>query len=130
MDRGDDDAALAVAVACALGPEAAYECANDCIQVLGGIGFTWEHDAHLHLKRAMAVRLLAGTSSRWRADVAASVCAGVRRVRSLELPPEAKEDAWYSSGRGLVSVSGVSWSRWWGPAWWSPAWRRPTCCHR
>jgi 3-oxochol-4-en-24-oyl-CoA dehydrogenase len=30
--------------------------AKDCIQVLGGIGFTWEHDAHLYLRRALALR--------------------------------------------------------------------------
>ena len=28
-------------------PEAAFRCAKDCVQVLGGIGYTWEHDAHL-----------------------------------------------------------------------------------
>ena len=34
--------------------------AKDCIQVLGGIGFTWEHDAHLYLRRALALRQLLG----------------------------------------------------------------------
>jgi alkylation response protein AidB-like acyl-CoA dehydrogenase len=39
----------------------AVENAQDCIPVLGGIGFTWEHDAHLYLRRALAIRaLLAG----------------------------------------------------------------------
>ena len=37
----------------------AVENAKDCIQVLGGIGFTWEHDAHLYLRRALALRALA-----------------------------------------------------------------------
>ena len=37
--------------------------AKDCIQVLGGIGFTWEHDAHLYLRRAMALRQLLGGAS-------------------------------------------------------------------
>jgi alkylation response protein AidB-like acyl-CoA dehydrogenase len=36
----------------------AVENAKDCIQVLGGIGFTWEHDAHLYLRRALAIRAL------------------------------------------------------------------------
>jgi alkylation response protein AidB-like acyl-CoA dehydrogenase len=36
----------------------AVENAKDCIQVLGGIGFTWEHDAHLYLRRALALRAL------------------------------------------------------------------------
>jgi alkylation response protein AidB-like acyl-CoA dehydrogenase len=36
----------------------AVQNAKDCIQVLGGIGFTWEHDAHLYLRRALALRAL------------------------------------------------------------------------
>ncbi|MGP9020215.1 acyl-CoA dehydrogenase family protein [Streptomyces sp. BR1] len=35
-----------------LADEAAVECARDCLQVYGGMGFTWEADVHLHLKRA------------------------------------------------------------------------------
>ena len=41
--------------------EAAYAVTAECIQLLGGIGFTWEHDAHRYFKRATANRLLAGT---------------------------------------------------------------------
>ena len=32
--------------------EAYFHCAADCLQVHGGVGFTWEYDVHLHLKRA------------------------------------------------------------------------------
>src|SRR5690606_25280279 len=54
---------LAVAGAAAVALDAAVDNAKDCIQVLGGIGFTWEHDAHLYLRRAAALRqLLGGTS--------------------------------------------------------------------
>ena len=35
--------------------DAAFTNAKDCIQVLGGIGFTWEHDAHLYLRRALTL---------------------------------------------------------------------------
>lgn len=35
-----------------LADEAAVDCARDCLQVHGGMGFTWESDVHLHLKRA------------------------------------------------------------------------------
>ena len=38
----------------AIALDVAVDTAQDCIQVLGGIGFTWEHDAHLYLRRAMA----------------------------------------------------------------------------
>jgi alkylation response protein AidB-like acyl-CoA dehydrogenase len=91
IDRGEPSGELAVAVAASLGAEAAYTCAKDCVQVLGGIGFTWEHDAHLYLKRAMATRLLVGTPPRWRAETVALVRSGRRREVSIELPPEADE---------------------------------------
>lgn len=35
-----------------LADEAAVRCARDCLQVYGGMGFTWEAEVHLHLKRA------------------------------------------------------------------------------
>ena len=89
-DRAEESAPLAVAVAAALGPEAAYSCAKDCVQVLGGIGFTWEHDAHLYLKRAMATRLLTGTPARWHAEIGALVRAGMRHDTPIELPAEAE----------------------------------------
>ena len=49
-------APLAKLIAC----EAAWTVTRASIQLLGGIGFTWEHDAHRYLKRATANRLLAG----------------------------------------------------------------------
>jgi alkylation response protein AidB-like acyl-CoA dehydrogenase len=64
--------------------------AKDCIQVLGGIGFTWEHDAHLYLRRALALRQLFGGPSPWRQATARAALAGVRRPLTLELPPEAE----------------------------------------
>ena len=85
-----DGEALALAVAAALAPEAAYRCAKDCIQVLGGIGFTWEHDAHLYLKRAAANRLLLGGPGRWRREAAELALAGVRHDAAVQLPSEAE----------------------------------------
>jgi alkylation response protein AidB-like acyl-CoA dehydrogenase len=41
--------------------------AKDCIQIHGGIGFTWEHPAHVYLKRAKSSQLLMG-SPRWHRD--------------------------------------------------------------
>jgi alkylation response protein AidB-like acyl-CoA dehydrogenase len=81
-----DQAALAAAVAGAVAPDAAYGAAKDCIQVLGGIGFTWEHDAHLYLKRAAASRLLLGGPRPWRAEVASLAVEGVRRDADVDLP--------------------------------------------
>src|SRR4030095_14244028 len=82
-----DGEALAVAVAAALAPEAAYRCAKDCIQVLGGIGFTWEHDAHLYLKRAAANRLLLGGPGRWRREAGEPRLAGGRPAARVHGPP-------------------------------------------
>jgi alkylation response protein AidB-like acyl-CoA dehydrogenase len=52
-------AALLAAACCA---DAYVEVAETAIQVHGGIGYTWEHDAHLFLKRAKASQLLFGGS--------------------------------------------------------------------
>ena len=87
----DDEHSLTAAVAGALAPEAFYKCAKDCVQVLGGIGFTWEHDAHVYLKRATALRALTGGSPRRaRARIVALARAGVRRSLAVDLPPDAE----------------------------------------
>jgi 3-oxochol-4-en-24-oyl-CoA dehydrogenase len=76
---------FAASVAGAVGLDAAVENAKDCIQVLGGIGFTWEHDAHLHLRRALGARQLLGGTDRLRDDVSALALDGVRRRLHIEL---------------------------------------------
>lgn len=87
----DDERSLTAAVAAALVPDAFYKCAKDCVQVLGGIGFTWEHDAHLYLKRATALRaLLGGSAHAPRRRVIDLVKQGVRRSLAVDLPPEAE----------------------------------------
>ncbi len=88
LDSGSDDAevALSAAAAGAVAPDAFVSVAKDCIQVLGGIGFTWEHDAHLYLRRATAMRQLLGGPSRERARIARAALAGTRRHLSLALP--------------------------------------------
>ncbi|MGH3739398.1 MAG: acyl-CoA dehydrogenase family protein, partial [Micromonosporaceae bacterium] len=53
---GGPEHPLAAAVAASIALDAAVDDAKDCVQVLGGIGFTWEHDAHLYLRRALALR--------------------------------------------------------------------------
>jgi alkylation response protein AidB-like acyl-CoA dehydrogenase len=69
----DHDAAqlpLAASAAKAYSAEAVELCASSCIQVHGGIGFTWEHDAHLYWRRAKVDRVLLGDAARHRARVA------------------------------------------------------------
>ena len=88
---GRDDAGPATAAAAiALAVEAALEGAKDCIQVLGGIGFTWEHDAHLYLRRATTTQALLGSPARWRRRAARLALAGTRRRLDLDLGPEAE----------------------------------------
>jgi alkylation response protein AidB-like acyl-CoA dehydrogenase len=83
-----DEAALAASVAAVLAPEVFARCAKECIQILGGIGFTWEHDAHLYLKRAVATRQLLAGSVAWRARTTELALAGTRRHLRLDLPAE------------------------------------------
>jgi 3-oxochol-4-en-24-oyl-CoA dehydrogenase len=70
---------LSAPAAAAIALDAAVDNAKDCVQVLGGIGFTWEHDAHLYLRRALANRQLLGGSARWRRRVAGLALTGERR---------------------------------------------------
>src|SRR5699024_8119123 len=75
---------LAAATAAAYALDAAVDNAKDCIQVLGGIGFTWEHDAHLYLRRATALRARFGGSARWRRTASAWARAGHRRTIEID----------------------------------------------
>ncbi|MEU1491625.1 acyl-CoA dehydrogenase [Streptomyces sp. NPDC005776] len=88
VDRAE--ASLAAAVAAAVAVDAAFSAAKDCIQVLGGIGFTWEHDAHLALRRAQTLRIALGPAAAWRRRVARLTLDGTRRTLSVELPAEAE----------------------------------------
>ena len=65
-----DQAILAASVAKSHSSEAYRNVASDCIQVLGAIGFTWEHDAHLYLKRAKANQVALGDTSYHREQIA------------------------------------------------------------
>ncbi|HET7074624.1 MAG TPA: acyl-CoA dehydrogenase, partial [Mycobacterium sp.] len=81
---------LIAAVAAALAFPAYARNAELNIQVHGGIGFTWEHDAHLHLRRALAIAALFGGDAPAR-DVFDRTAAGVVRANSLDLPAEAEQ---------------------------------------
>jgi alkylation response protein AidB-like acyl-CoA dehydrogenase len=84
-DGDDGQFAVAAAVAAAVGIDAAVANAKDCIQVLGGIGITWEHDAHLYLRRAYGISQFLGGRSRWLRRVAALTRDGVRRELHIDL---------------------------------------------
>jgi alkylation response protein AidB-like acyl-CoA dehydrogenase len=70
---GDPDTAVAVALAKSACCEAAVAAAQECVQLHGGIGFTWEHPAHLYLKRAKAASVTFGTPGAHREALAGLV---------------------------------------------------------
>ncbi|MGZ4577854.1 MAG: acyl-CoA dehydrogenase family protein [Mycobacterium sp.] len=75
--RDDEDAAVAAAVAQAYCSGVAVHAAEECVQLHGGIGMTWEYPAHLYLKRAKSDQLIFGTAYRHRA----------RLTELVDLPP-------------------------------------------
>ena len=79
LAAGDPDAPVAVALAKAACSDIAVRAAQECVQLHGGIGFTWEHPAHLYLKRAKSSSIAFGTADRHRASLA--------RLANLPAPP-------------------------------------------
>ncbi|MRJ77289.1 acyl-CoA dehydrogenase [Aeromicrobium sp. SMF47] len=67
---GDHESSIAAALAKAYCSTAFTHAAKENIQIHGGIGFTWEHDAHLYLKRAKSSELLFGSPARHRERLA------------------------------------------------------------
>ena len=89
---GDDEQwRFAADVAAAVAFDGAVEVAKSCIQVLGGIGFTFEHDAHLYLRRAIALRALVGDGDAAADRLTSAAVVGVRRRVELDL--EGRDDA-------------------------------------
>ena len=86
---GGDQFSYTAAVAATLAVPAAVGNANLNIQVHGGIGFTWEHDAHLYLRRAAAIVAVADTEQA-AIEVTDLVRRGVHRAAAIDLPPEAE----------------------------------------
>lgn len=68
--REDEDAAVAAALAQAYCSGVAVHAAEECVQLHGGIGMTWEYPAHLYLKRAKSDQLALGTAYRHRSRLA------------------------------------------------------------
>jgi alkylation response protein AidB-like acyl-CoA dehydrogenase len=65
--------------------DGAVAVAKSCIQVLGGIGFTYEHDAHLYLRRALALRGLVGEADKAALRLTHRAVEGVRRRVEVDL---------------------------------------------
>jgi 3-oxochol-4-en-24-oyl-CoA dehydrogenase len=96
---------IAAAVAASIGIDAAVANAKDCIQVLGGIGFTWEHDAHLYLRRAYAIKKWLGGAACWRQRALELTRSGVRRTLSIDLGEAAGQRAEIAAA--VASIAGL-----------------------
>jgi len=72
-DQGSDDVELLASVAKSYCSDAYLFAAAENIQIHGGIGFTWEHPAHLYYKRAKASQLLLGSPGEHREQILSSL---------------------------------------------------------
>jgi alkylation response protein AidB-like acyl-CoA dehydrogenase len=70
VDEGDAEEALALHSAKSFCADTYRACSGHMIQLHGGIGFTWEHDAHLFFKRARSISSLMGDSEWHRQKIA------------------------------------------------------------
>lgn len=134
-DSAPEEFSLSAAVAGAIALDAAVDTAKDCIQILGGIGFTWEHDAHLYLRRALALRQLHGGTAMWRSRVTELTRAGIRRTLAVDLGTaedlragvreEARAIAASENPRARLAASGLA-----APHWPSPHGRNATAAEQ
>jgi len=85
QDGDDRQLSIAAAIAAGIAIDAVKANAKDCIQVLGGIGITWEHDAHLYLRRAYGIGQFLGGPARWLRRTAELTQNGVRRDLGIDL---------------------------------------------
>lgn len=73
VDEGSDEAELALHAAKSFAADTYFMCAGNQIQLHGGIGFTWEHDAHLFFKRARAIQAMLGNGNWHRERIATMI---------------------------------------------------------
>lgn len=86
-----DSAWFAGAVAAALAIRAQVFTTQNNIQLHGGIGYTWEHDAHLYLRRARTLAALMADGGDPLLDVVEGRRSGQAHGASFTLPPEAED---------------------------------------
>lgn len=72
-DEQSDDPQLALHAAKAFCADTFFKCASDMIQLHGGIGFTWEHDAHIFFKRARSIQTLLHDGNFHREQIATQI---------------------------------------------------------
>jgi alkylation response protein AidB-like acyl-CoA dehydrogenase len=68
--EGSDELSAVASLAKAYCSDTYFQCAADCLQIHGGVGFTWEYDVHLYFKRARSSEVLLGDPTFHRERVA------------------------------------------------------------
>ncbi|HUH72020.1 MAG TPA: acyl-CoA dehydrogenase [Mycobacterium sp.] len=82
---------FAAAVAATLAPTAAQRCTQDCIQVHGGIGFTWEHDTNVYYRRALMLAACFGRSWEYPQKVVGTATGTGMRAVDIDLDPDTEK---------------------------------------
>jgi alkylation response protein AidB-like acyl-CoA dehydrogenase len=109
-ESATDDSAFefAAAVAATLAPVAAQRCTQDCIQVHGGIGFTWEHDTNVYYRRALLLAACFGRAADYPQQVVdVATTTGMRKL-DIDLDPDTEKlrEEIRSEVAGLKALSG------------------------
>jgi 3-oxochol-4-en-24-oyl-CoA dehydrogenase len=84
---------FAAAVAATLAPAAAQRCTQDCIQVHGGIGYTWEHDTNVYYRRAVILAASFGRKSEYAQRVVDTATTTGMRKLDIDLDPDTATSA-------------------------------------
>ena len=82
---------FAAAVAATLAPVAAQHCTQDCIQVHGGIGFTWEHDTNVYYRRAIVLAACFGRAADYPQQVVDIATTTGMRTIDIDLDPDTEK---------------------------------------
>jgi alkylation response protein AidB-like acyl-CoA dehydrogenase len=73
VDERSDEAPMALHAAKSFCADTFFMCASNMIQLHGGIGFTWEHDAHLYFKRARSIQTMLAHGNWHREQIATMI---------------------------------------------------------
>src|ERR1700734_4466107 len=91
IDEASEHIGFAAAVAATLAPAAAQRCTQDCIQVHGGIGFTWEHDTNVYYRRALILAAGFGRKSEYPQRVVDTATGTGMRALDIDLDPDTEK---------------------------------------
>src|ERR1700733_168993 len=108
IDDGSEHIEFAAAVAATLAPAAAQRCTQDCIQVHGGIGFTWEHDTNVYYRRALVIAAGFGRKSEYPQRVVDTATSTGMRALDIDLDPDTEKlrDEIRAEVAGLKGIAG------------------------